>query len=117
MGPYQYEALDVSRRLIRLIRIDRLAAAGIVHTSMHTVRLGEHDHAIECLPDRSEIRVTYLALAYQWGPADQHASIMVNGAQMAVRRNLWLFLMHCASTAALAMINLEIWIDALRIDQ
>lgn len=76
-GTFRHEPLDHSIKSIRVIRIlPNLSGDGL----------------IQCEIKNTTIKDDYSCLSYVWGKPSSHQAIMVNGARLTVRQNLFDFL-------------------------
>ena len=67
---------------------------------------------------RSERNISYTALSYVWGDAKDRVIIRVNGKDLWITRNLWIFLDRHRRTFSSRLKTREFfWIDAICIDQ
>lgn len=75
---FPYEPLDVAKRQIRLLRVDRDGLTDSIGCIMLTVEL-----------DSAPL---YLALSYTWGSPHPAHQVLVNQDTLIVRENLYRFL-------------------------
>jgi len=93
-----YQQLISEKQEIRLLEILPDINNGLIDCRLHTVPLHEHD---------------FVALSYQWGPADSLHQIIVNGQFYHVRQNLWDFLNVVREQST----RMLLWVDTLCINQ
>lgn len=98
LGGFVYEPLDTSGSAIRLLQI----------------LPGSRDSNIQCeISHRPLVNNGHVCLSYMWGSNEFSRTILVNGRELLIHRNLWCFL-----AAARRMDIFEpLWIDAICIDQ
>ncbi|KAJ9655319.1 hypothetical protein H2198_005774 [Neophaeococcomyces mojaviensis] len=93
-----YQQLVEEKQEIRLLEVLPNTDDGLINCRLQTVSLHEHD---------------FVALSYQWGPADSLHDIFVNGQRCQVRQNLWEFLIVASERAS----HMLLWVDTLCINQ
>ncbi|KAK3661733.1 hypothetical protein LTR56_000224 [Elasticomyces elasticus] len=110
---YQYEPLDQvpaleddrsSRNDIRLLSILPGPVGSVIQLRLRKVSL----YKLEC---------QYDAISYMWGKSDNPHPVLVNGKVFYVRQNLWRFLRHCRDTPFKERHHLDLWCDAICINQ
>jgi hypothetical protein len=82
--------------------------------SIRLVRLrADQSLSLELSSHHLEPCPEYTALSYMWGDPDKTRKIIINGVEVAVTENLWLFL----AEAKRQNDRRSFWIDALSINQ
>lgn len=95
-----YGAIQKSE--IRLLRVDR-GWKGTIHDPLEL--------SLDTFQDNN--RPPYSALSYEWGSPLQSTSVLVNGQYIAIRRNLYSFLVQLRQESAVSYV----WADAICINQ
>ena len=94
---FQHEPLDQSSNAIRVVQ----------------VLPSSTEDLLECQITHTILSDKYTAVSYMWGPSDRLRTILVNNRSFLIRYNLWHFLNVMRQQQA----TLELWIDALCINQ
>lgn len=97
--PYSYEALDKTKKLMRLVTLLPGPRSSKINCTIKVVDLKD--------------KPQYEALSYEWGPLENLGEILVNNEPLPVRSNL----LHALLDIRLAKASKIIWIDAICIDQ
>lgn len=83
---YKYTPLDLSKPSIRLLEILPHKENGCITLSLTHVYLDDFTNQ-------------YHTLTYTWGPKEPTFQIFIDGKSVKVRKNIYLFLVHCYETA------------------
>ena len=100
LGPdleYKHDELSLDEESIRILRV-------LPH---------EGNETISCKLCTTTIRDSFSALSYVWGPPQPRRRILINGKGFLIGQNLYRFL----EVASAQYPGLDIWIDAVCIDQ
>lgn len=95
---FAFQPLSAHRDSIRLVRVQGKDETGEVKCSVRNATLGEQQ---------------FWALSHVWGAACRTYRIKIDGETHWIRPNLWSFLTY----ASVHFKDIELWIDALCIDQ
>jgi hypothetical protein len=96
MPPFNYEALDLAKKSIRLLRIQARRTEGPICCELAHSDLDEHPE--------------FIALSYTWDRGDKHSFVKCNGVDFQVRINLWNFLDRYSRSDDRGVL---LWIDAI----
>ncbi|KAK0621040.1 heterokaryon incompatibility protein-domain-containing protein, partial [Immersiella caudata] len=103
--PYPFTQLDISKREIRVLRIEPGNFEGAVAVSISVVSLNDQP--------------VFNTLSYAWGDASARCTIDLNGHEISVTVNLESALRHLRSHASglMDVLSTLLWVDAVCIDQ
>ena len=99
MSSYQYEALDPTTLEIRLLTLERGSSEAEISCRLHHASLGSG--------------LTYEALSYTWGDANNLREILLGNQRFKVTANLEIALRHLRREDDAR----TLWVDALCINQ
>lgn len=97
---YDYKPLADPSKSFRLFHLQPLQTDGVIRGTTH-------QHAIDKAPQ-------YIALSYEWGPAQDFHWIEVDGCRLQVRDNLFNVLIECVRREN---VDLPFFADAVCVDQ
>jgi hypothetical protein len=115
MATLQYSPLDVTLREIRLLVVRPAtteARDSALELSLVKSRLGSDGKECESRV-KEEDSLKYMALSYTWGDPHPTFTVLLDGIEFTVRKNLYEALLHFRPTEG----ELVIWIDAICINQ
>ncbi|KIM95639.1 hypothetical protein OIDMADRAFT_73942, partial [Oidiodendron maius Zn] len=102
MAVYEYQAIDLDRPAVRLLRL-------LKEGHMDDIRGELFDGWIE----QPKGGIAYDALSYTWGSTEKNATITINGGIMNITSNLYAALQHLRLNDQ----DRIIWVDAICINQ